>query len=317
VRLAVGDAGQSAGDWVVTLAAGSGLQVLDAPTGRTLWLAAAADADLQVPEFTEFATSAPRALDLDGDGRIDRAYLLDRAGGLWRFDFRQDAAPAELAVARRIARLGTGEQRFLSSPDISVAKLGNRTGVAIAAGSGRADRPRDIAAIDRTYVLFDRGHPGELLEPDLHDATDRESAMPATAPGWYLRLDAHGAGEKVIGSSVTFDHVLRFQTYQPLPPQADAPCGPPRAVHRIYARDIRTGLPAHVVDRPAGEEESEIESPGLPVDLRFAFPAPTDVPCPDCRPRPFGLAGARTFDTGYSGDPVRTSWRRLPQPGSR
>jgi type IV pilus assembly protein PilY1 len=316
-RLAVGDAGQSAGDWVVTLAAGSGLQVLDAPTGRTLWLAAAADADLQVPEFTEFATSAPRALDLDGDGRIDRAYLLDRAGGLWRFDFRQDAAPAELAVARRIARLGTGEQRFLSSPDISVAKLGNRTGVAIAAGSGRADRPRDIAAIDRTYVLFDRGHPGELLEPDLHDATDRESAMPATSPGWYLRLDAHGAGEKVIGSSVTFDHVLRFQTYQPLPPQADAPCGPPRAVHRIYARDIRTGLPAHVVDRPAGEEESELESPGLPVDLRFAFPAPTDVPCPDCRPRPFGLAGARTFDTGYSGDPVRTSWRRLPQPGSR
>jgi len=316
-RLAVGEAGQSAGDWIVMLAAGSSLQVLDAPTGRRLWHAAAADADLRVPELVEFMTSAPRALDLDGDGRIDRAYLLDRAGGLWRFDFRQDAAPAELAVARRIARLGTGEQRFLSSPDISAARLGNRTDFAIAAGSGRADRPRDIAAIDRAYVLFDRGHPGELLESDLHDASDRGSAMPATAPGWYLRLDAHGAGEKVIGAPVTFDHVLRFQTYQPLPPQADSPCGPPRAVHRIYVRDIRTGLPANVAERPESEEESEIESPGLPVDLRFAFPAPTEVPCPGCRPRPFGLAGARTFDTGYSGDPVRTSWRRLPQPGSR
>jgi type IV pilus assembly protein PilY1 len=316
-RLAVGDTGQSAGSWVVMLAAGTGLLVLDAPTGRTLWSAAATEADLQEPGLTESMVSAPRALDLDGDGHIDRAYLLDVAGGLWRFDFRQDAPRAELATARRIARLGTGDRRFQSSPDVSVAKLGNRREIAVAAGSGRADRPRDTGAIDRAYVLFDREGTAELLEPDLHDATDRASAMPATAPGWYLRLDAHGAGEKVVGPSVTFDHVLRFQTYQPLPPSEEAPCGPPRAVHRLYARDIRTGLPANVVDRPDGEEELEIDAPGLPVDLRFAFPAPADAPCPDCRARPFGLAGARTFDPGYAGDPVKTSWRKLPPPDSR
>jgi type IV pilus assembly protein PilY1 len=316
-RLAVGGAGQSAGDWVVMLAAGTRLQVLDAPTGRSLWSAAATEADLQVPGLTNWMVSAPRALDLDGEGRVDVAYLLDQAGGLWRFDFRQDATPPELAVARRIARLGTGDQRFLSSPDVSVAKLGRRGEIAIAAGSGRTDRPRDTGVIDRVYVLFDRGQSDELLGPDLHDATDRGSAMPATAPGWYLRLDAHGSGEKVIGPSVTFDHVLRFQTYQPLPPQEDAPCGPPRATQRIYARDIRTGLPANAVDRPDDEEESEIEAPGLPADIRFVFPAPAATPCPGCRPRAFGLAGARTFDAGYAGDPVRTSWRKLPPPDSR
>jgi hypothetical protein len=31
-----------------------------------------------------------------------------------------------------------------------------------------------------------------------------------------------------------------------------------------------------------------------------------------------GILGGETFDTGYAGDPVRTSWRKLlPPPDSR
>lgn len=317
-RLSTGDPAQSGQGWIVMLVDGPGLQVLDAGSGRVLWSAAAGDqATLPLRELTGTLASASRALDLDGDGHIDRAYLVDSSGGLWRFDFVRAASPATLASARRIARLGDGSRHFQASPDVSIARLVGRSEIAVAVGSGRLDRPRDATAVDRVYVIFDRGQAEELTEQDLHDATDRESAMPPAAPGWFLRLDRHGGGEKVAGPGLTFDHVLRFQTYQPLPQDPAAPCGPPRAVHRLYARDIRTGLPGTNVERPDDGEEMEIEASGLPVELRYAFPQPADASCAGCRARPFGLAGPQIFDPGYAGDPVRTSWRKLPLPVSR
>ena len=62
------------------------------------------------------------------------------------------------------------------------------------------------------------------------------------------------------------------------------------------------------------DDPEEIAGPGLPVALRFGFPDRANAACPDCRPRPFGIIGAETFDPGYAGDPVRTSWRRLAVP---
>jgi type IV pilus assembly protein PilY1 len=317
-RLSTGDPGQSAGDWIVMRADAGTLQVLDAETGRSLWSAGAAgEPELALPGLTGTFASAPRVLDLDGDGRIDRAYLVDTSGGLWRLDFVRADSPAELASARRIARLGDGSQRFQASPDVSIVRLQGRREIALAIGSGRIDRPREVAAVDRVYVVFDRGVERELAESDLHDASDRESAMPPSAPGWYLRLDRHGAGEKVVSPGLTFDHVLRFQTYEPLPQAAAAPCGPPRAMHRRYARDVRTGMPATRVERPEDREELEIEAEGLPPALRYAFPAAIDTPCDGCRARPFGIVGPHIFDPGFAGDPVRTSWRKLPLPDSR
>lgn len=334
-RLTIGGSGQSAGDWVVLLSGGydprsesapaavtgtgNTLQAVDALSGRTLWQAGSdRDSDLVVPDFVATAPSAPRALDLDGDGRVDRAYLVDAAGDLWRFDFTNDRPASELASARLIAKLGAGAQRYFATPDVSITELHGRRQIAVAVGSGRISRPRHSGAIDRLSVVFDRGSSAPApLEADLHDATAGNQPMPATAPGWFVRLERHGAGEMVIGPSVTFDHLLRFQTWQPQPAEAASPCGPPRAIRRLYALDVRSGLPASTVDRPA-EEETELEGAGLPVALRYAFPADPDSACDGCRPRPFGIAGSHVFDAGYAGDPVRTSWRKLqPQPDSR
>ena len=57
--------------------------------------------------------------------------------------------------------------------------------------------------MDRVYVLFDSltGAAGaEVDEEDLFDATDGAGALPPDARGWYLRLEAHGAGEKTFSS---------------------------------------------------------------------------------------------------------------------
>lgn len=166
-------------------------------------------------------------------------------------------------------------------------------------------------------VVFDplMGSPGpEVTEADLYDATNAVGAMPPDARGWVLRLNAHGPGEKVAGAAVAFDHALRFETYQPLAPEESFPCGPPRSAARMYAIDIRTALPRNTAVDPEDDEPDEIAASGLPAGVRFGFPGRWDDACDGCRPRPFGIAGGDTFDPGYSGDPVRTSWRKLAPP---
>ncbi len=331
-RLAISESGQSAGNWVVLLAGGydsrfdtgpatgngvgNALHVVDAVSGRSLWSAGGADGELAIPDLASVA-SAPRVLDLDGDGLLDRAYLLDLTGNLWRIDFASGLGVAELATARRLARLDAGDHRFYASPDVSIADVRGEHRIAIAFGSGWLARPRDATMVDRLYVVFDRENPAgprDLTEAELYDATDAADAVPPAAPGWFVRLDSHGLGEKVIGSSITFDHVLRFQTYQPLPVDATAPCGPGRSVSRRYALDVRSALPhASAVDSDQDVSE-EIPVSGLPVGLRFGFPGQWEHACDGCRPRPFGILGGETFDSGYAGDPVRTSWRKLNPP---
>lgn len=322
-RLRVAGSGQNPDDRVVLLpggydtrfdapdaageGAGGALLAVDAESGRLLWT---------LDGFTSLP-SAPRALDLDGNGYLDRAYAIDVTGNLWRIDFTSGAAAADLAVARRIARLGTGAHRFFATPDVAIVQRGVDTRLAIAVGSGALTRPRDTSRVDRVYVLFDSlNGPAseEVAESGLFDATEGTTVLPADARGWYLRLEAHGAGEKVIGPAVTFDHALRFQTYQPLPPDPHAPCGPPQAVARRYALDLRTALPRNTAAESEEDEPEEIVISGLPPPLRFGFDTRWQEPCDGCGPRPFGIVGGETFDTGYAGDPVRTSWRKLVPP---
>ena len=335
-RLSVEGSGQSPGDWVVLLSGGydrrfdspqatgvgggNSLLVVDAITGRPLWSGGDDDgSSLRIPGLASLPAS-PRALDLNGDGYVDRAYLADVTGGLWRLDFTSRRIAAELADVRLLARLGNGAQRFYATPDVSVVRSGNDSRIAIGVGSGWLARPRDTSIVDRIYTIFDRDAPGDtrvLTESELYDATEAASAMPVAAPGWFIRLEVHGQGEKVVGPTVTFDHALRFQTYQPLPNEVSEPCGPPRAALRMYARDVRTGLPQATAVEFEEDDAEEIAGSGLPVGLRFGFPDRWDETCPGCRPRPFGVIGGDTFDTGYAGDPVRTSWRKLnPPPAS-
>ena len=81
-----------------------------------------------------------------------------------------------------------------------------------------------------------------------------------------------------------------------------------------YAGDIAISFDACAAES-AAEEPEEIATSGLPPPLRFGFVTRWQEPCDGCIPRPFGLTGGTTFDPGYAGDPVRTSWRkRVPLP---
>lgn len=336
-RLSVAGSGHGTGSWVVVLAGGydrahdfqylptnsrgASVSIHDAATGRRLWRASGSTAslpDLQPPGMTASLASAPRILDMDGDSYADRLYILDVAGGLWRMDLQNGAAAAGLVHARLIARLGERGQRFYSSPDISAIREPGGLQLAISLGSGWLARPRDAKVTDRIYSIREREQSGPVLQDqDLHDATDGVTAMPAGAPGWFVSLDVR-AGEKIIGSSLTFDHRLHFLSYQPVAAPLAAACGPPQAIRRLHVLDVRSGLPANRLILPDDSDEHELAGTGLPAPIRFAFPGSWDGACSGCRARPFGLAGGEIFDAGFGNDPVRTSWRKLPiEPDSR
>jgi hypothetical protein len=83
---------------------------------------------------------------------------------------------------------------------------------------------------------------------------------------------------------------------------------------RRYALDLRTALPRNTAAESDDDEPEEVAVSGLPPALRFGFDTRWQETCDGCRPRAFGIAGGATFDTGYAGDPVRTSWRKLAPP---
>lgn len=334
-RLSIAGSGQSPDAWVVFLAGGydrrfearaaggegSGgkLLIADAETGRLLWSAGDDDAELPVTGVASVA-AAPRLLDLDGDGEVDRAYVLDVVGNLWRIDLQGGLSAETIGTAYRLAHLAAVGRHFHYTPDASLVRSGADSLLAIAFGSGSRMRPRDQSADDALHVVHDAlaGPPArDLGLEDLHDVTDSGSGIPPDAPGWTLHLSDHGPGEKVAGPTTTFDHILRFQTYEPLPPDPAEPCGPPRSVARRYAADIRTAMPPATAVESEEDEPEEIAASGLPPGLRFGFPGPWHDACAGCRPRPFGILGGETFDPGYTGEPVRTSWRKLVPPASR
>lgn len=303
---------------------GAALVVVDARTGAILWRAGGLGdphADLEVPALRRSLPAAPRVLDVDGDGLHDRLYLLDAAGQLLRFDFTQDAPDGPAVTARRVADLGSPEgterpRRFQATPDAVLERRQGRDVLALAFGSGWASRPRSVGTEDRFYVVFDAlaeaAVTPALAESDLADITSGTPPAP-DSPGWMFRLAAHGDGEKVTGNSLTFDHRVRFSTYQPLPPGTDAPCGPPAGTARLYTLDIRDGSPVNRIgDRPAPEQELDLQ--GLAPALSVAFPAGVAaVPCtgPACRRQPEALLGGQRIPLDFRNDPVRTSWRQL------
>ena len=310
---------------------GARLLILDAESGEVLWQAAGPDdetAELALAGLSASLPSAPRALDMDGDGYADTLYLLGIDGHLWRIRFpsRAGAAGATRTLLGRFgepaARDGR-QRRFYASPDVSYDANAGQPRLVVSFGSGWLARPRDVAVEDRFYAVYDAlgesaqadaSHPRSVLgDSDLHDVTDWQHAAPAGARGWLLRLVSHGHGEKTTGASLTFDHRLRFTTYQPLAASPGQPCGPPAGRSRLYTLDVRSGRPVNWIgDQPVPSED--LAETGLPPDLRVVFP-PRDAgrACGGggCSSAAFGLIGGHSLDLQFRNDPVRTSWRRL------
>jgi type IV pilus assembly protein PilY1 len=223
---------------------GNAVLVLDAVTGAKL---------------KSFATlrSVPASValvDSDYDGRVDRAYVSDIGGSVFRIDFENalgDGAIAQWTMTK-IADLSdaVADRKFLFEPDVLVT----RSFTAVMLGSGNRERPLlgvspAADTRDQFFTLFDykttKGAPTVIaptLPSDLVAAGSWNAA--SSVRGCYFALPYSGAGEKVVNAPITVGGRTLFSTNQPTPVTGNS-CGN-LGIARAYAMPAFCGMPTSV-----------------------------------------------------------------------
>jgi Tfp pilus tip-associated adhesin PilY1 len=254
---------------------GNWLYMVDIETGKTLYRVNSscginAGSGSCTPVYFGSVPSEPTAVDFQEDGYLDRLYVGDLKGQLWRIDLTDLRLLASPPGGRLNNQLdldaGSGKPFLLfRAPQpappatdpfypiyfrpipVSLGyDVGGTPAVGVAFGTG--DRDDILARIDiaskntkaRYYYVVDTGNTVTRTESDLaHIASS--TAAPATsisATGWYLEL---AAGERVITDSLAVNGVIYFGTFNPVGPAAsNRPCsnpdrcGIPSGISRFY-----------------------------------------------------------------------------------
>lgn len=204
-------------------------------------------------------------LDTDNDGCVDRIYMGDTGGNLFRFDIGN--ADSALWKVYKIAALGdidnnggSNDRKFLFPPDAVLSVIGANQVAYVVAGSGDREQPRATAIADRFYMVKDLLQVGAsntvataVVDSELTEITEFNNAstskLDPTDPaikGWKISFET---GEKSVNAPLTVGGVTFFGTNKPVSGTPTS-CSPNLGVARGYAVNFLSGTSA-VNDRDA------------------------------------------------------------------
>jgi type IV pilus assembly protein PilY1 len=190
------------------------------------------------------------AVDRTYDGVIDRIYVGDLGGNLWRI-----AAPdgqdnlinnwgARKLFASNPGADGSGGRKIYYPPDI--AFLTNYDYLFF--GTGDRDNPRSTTVVDRLYGVKDTSPPTAsfvTLTESTTGMVNRTGVVatgytaPLGGPGWYVVL---AAGEKALATPVLFNKYVLIDTFSP----NNLTCSV-GGTARLYAIGYLTGIYSYYV----------------------------------------------------------------------
>jgi Tfp pilus tip-associated adhesin PilY1 len=212
-----------------------------------------------------------KIVDADNNGFVDKVYVGDLGGRMWRFgQVTTDAQGNPLSFPDNDENINnwtaqilftaptytidstTYTRKFFYPPSVTLEKGYDL----IFMGTGDRENACDkTTAADRIYSIKDSHGTSSLTETDLVDVTDPDDAVPnldqtggdvdsndSYDQGWFIRLvDNSGAsevteGEKVLGQGVAFYKTYYVTTFTP----NDDPCTPGGKA-KLYAIDYKTG----------------------------------------------------------------------------
>jgi type IV pilus assembly protein PilY1 len=224
---------------------GNAIFIVDAKTGDRIWSASssAIDSELLVSDMKYAIPSDVAAYDSDGDGYVDRIYVADMGGQLWRVDLEPDMAKGSNGSTRigKLAELSStssiaDNRRFFYPPDIVEVVDNNFSNIArydlVMIASGDRARPLNKSIQDRVYAIRDihvtsipdTGY-GINANSDLLDVTnnviqtgseeEQAGAVDAlkASKGWFFNLEA--PGEKGIARGIVLDSKFFITTFLP------------------------------------------------------------------------------------------------------
>ncbi|MGI0149358.1 MAG: pilus assembly protein, partial [Thermoplasmata archaeon] len=276
---------------------GNWLYMVDVETGKSLYRANSScgvnDASgACAPVYFGSVPSEPTALDFQGDGYLDRIYVGDLKGQLWRIDLTDlrllPSPPGGRFNNQLDLTNGSGKPFLLFRAPQPVApataprypiyfrpipiSLGYSTagGPALGIAFGTGDRDDILSRVDlinattkqRFYYVTDRGNAVTRTESDLMNIVSSTAAAVSSVPanGWFLELVP---GERLITDTLVVNGVIYFGTFNPISSASAArscsngdrcelPTGAPRFYRVLYA----TGNPYLGSDRGEAQPDA-------------------------------------------------------------
>jgi type IV pilus assembly protein PilY1 len=223
---------------------------IDLSNGAKLWQyynAAGSTDDRQYMNFS--IPAAPTAVDLNGDGYIDRVYIGDVGGQVWKFDV---APTGGATVSGGLVTNWTGKRLFAAAfgqanpppagefqptqaiyvpPSLSYDANGN---LWIFFGTGDRYHPNS-ASSNRFYGIKENTtmtNGSTLTESNLANLS---SGTGTITQGWYVPM---ANNEKVLAAADVFNSVVLFTTFTPT---TAAVCGGGGGDAKLYAINMTTG----------------------------------------------------------------------------
>ena len=251
--------------------------------GSVLWWASSdGSADLVLPEMKYSIPARLKAVDVSGDGYLDRMYVGDMGGQIWRFDIELEASLGALASGGRLADIAkdnsiADNRRFYYPPDVAfVAEPGKDPYLALAFSSGYRAHPLERNNVDRIYMLRDMylfdpprnvagdvEYPAAVTEADMFDATDNVIGQGSDAEktaakinldanaGWYVTLHEPSGGfvgEKGLAEALIIEGLMIVTTYIPQDRSSSSACEPADGVGRVYFMNLADATPKYNFD---------------------------------------------------------------------
>lgn len=244
---------------------GNAIYVVDAQTGALVWKATtgASIGSVSATHYTHTAMkdSIPSdltTLDTNGDGLVDRMYVGDTGGTVWRIDTSgndrtQWKATRLASLGRHFDGTSAHDRRFFHRPDFVKHRDASGSYDAVILGSGNRAHPLQTYANDFMYMIKDRnitaggGDDGERVDhDDLADLSDNclQDNSCASAPvltnGWKIEMEE--AGEKVLATATTIAGSIYFTSYTPSDSNDSTSCEPSEGTGRLYAVDLDNAI---------------------------------------------------------------------------
>ncbi len=266
------------------------IYMVDSDNGELLWWVSntGSGADLELDGMEYSIPSNLALIDNTGDGVINRIYVGDTGGNVWRIDLGPNLGGGD-SVGRKLASLGIADvpssgisnlRQFFYAPDVVMMNDPYFSSQAkydmVLINSGSRPDPLGTYTSDRFYALRDPDigslSKESVYEPlthsDLFDATDNiickdsdenEIQVLKDSKGWYI--DLQDLGEKGLSSPFVLDGTVYFTTFVPgVRDDADI-CSTAQGGGIMYALDILNGGAAlnYNKDNDLTTEEGEEE----------------------------------------------------------
>lgn len=236
---------------------GRGIYVVDVLTGSLVWRYSNAEDG----SMTYSIPSDIAKIDTDGDGFIDRLYVGDMGGRMWRFD-TSNSNPLNWTgkiLFRSNTATGDARKNFYP-PDVTLEKDTVYYEM-LFFGTGDREHPKDSTVVNRLYAVKDKNPTTPLTESDLVDVTldllqdsgtsqtEKDSILTQlrSKSGWVIKLDLN-AGEKVLAPPVVFYKTAYFTTFAPTFGSETDPCFVGEGKARLYILNYATGNAAFNLD---------------------------------------------------------------------